>query len=187
MGFHTFDVGRADALEDDGRFRFCSAEELRSALALAGTETVADLGSGTGFYTDTVADRVDHCYAVDVQSAMHDHYREKGIPETVEPVTAGVADLPFPDDAVDAAFSTMTCHEFATEAALAEVARVVAPGGRVVTVDWSRHGAGEAGPPRDERFGAGEAARLQSDAGFRLRTATERGETFLTVADAGPA
>ncbi|MEZ3142512.1 class I SAM-dependent methyltransferase [Halobaculum sp. MBLA0143] len=187
MGYHTFDVGRADALEDDDRFRFCSAEELRSALALTGTETVADLGSGTGFYTDTVADRVDHCYAVDVQSAMHDHYREKGLPETVEPVTAEVADLPFPDDTLDAAFSTMTFHEFASEAALAELARVVAPGGRVVTVDWSRHGAGEAGPPRDERFGAGEAATFQSDAGLRLRTATERDETFLTVADGGPA
>ena len=31
MGFHTFDVGRADELEDPSRFEHCSAEELVGA------------------------------------------------------------------------------------------------------------------------------------------------------------
>ena len=182
MGHHTFDVDRADALEDPGRFRYCSAEELIAALAASPDAVVADLGSGTGFYTDAVAPHVGTCYAVDVQSAMHDLYREKGLPANVETLTAGVGELPLADDALDAAFSTMTYHEYAGEAALAELARVVRPGGRVVTVDWSRHAAGDAGPPTAERFGVGDAATAFADAGFAVERAATRRETFVCVA-----
>ncbi|MFC7068964.1 class I SAM-dependent methyltransferase [Halobaculum lipolyticum] len=182
MGFHTFDVDRADALEDPGRFRYCSAEELLAMLALGDDDAVADLGSGTGFYTDVVAPHAGTCYAVDVQAEMHDLYAEKGVPESVETVTAGVADLPFADDALDAAFSTMTYHEYASDESLAELARVVRPGGRVVTADWTRDGPGEAGPPREERFGVGDAASAFEDAGFTVERAETRRETFVCVA-----
>ena len=182
MGFHTYDVDRAANLEDPDRFRYVSGEELVAALGAAGDATVADLGSGTGFYTDVIAPHVGHVYAVDVQSAMHDYYREKGIPASVEPVTAEVADLPLATDALDGAVSTMTFHEFATETALAELARVVRPGGRVVTADWTRHGPGEAGPPVDERYGVGEAATLFADAGFTVERVADRHETLFVVA-----
>ncbi len=182
MGFHTYDVDRADALEDATRFRSCSVEELVSALGVDEEAAVADLGSGTGFYTDVVADHVGTCHAVDVQAEMHDIYREKGVPENVSLVTAEVADLPVGDGSLDAAFSTMTFHEYATESALAELARVVRPGGRVVTVDWTRHGDGESGPPLAERYGAGEAATFFADAGFTVERAADRLETMFVVA-----
>jgi ubiquinone/menaquinone biosynthesis C-methylase UbiE len=182
MGFHTFDVGRAAQLEDASRYRFCSREELLTLLSPSPTDVVADLGSGTGFYTDDVAPYVATCYAVDVQSAMHDQYREKEVPETVEFVTAEVADLPFADDALDTAFSTMTYHEFASDASLAELARVVRPGGRVVTVDWAASGEGDAGPPVDERYDLAHAVSAFTDAGFAVDHAVDRRETFVCVA-----
>jgi ubiquinone/menaquinone biosynthesis C-methylase UbiE len=181
MGFHTFDVDRADALDDPGRYRFCSREELLALLDPAPTDVVADLGSGTGFYTDDVAPFVGTLYAVDVQREMHDRYREKGLPPAVEPVTAEVADLPFADDALDAAVSTMTYHEFATDASLAELARVVRPGGRVVTVDWSARGDGADGPTTAERYDLGHAVSAFGDAGFSATDAVERRETFACV------
>ena len=187
MGFHTFDVGRAAQLEDASRYRFCSREELLTLLSPSPTDVVADLGSGTGFYTDDVAPYVATCYAVDVQSAMHDQYREKEVPETVEFVTAEVADLPFADDALDTAFSTMTYHEFASDASLAELARVVRPGGHVVTVDWSARGDGADGetPPAEMvlqedgtlRVWYDESSMAGEDAGDLGRWAV-RGEEF---------
>lgn len=182
MGFHTFDVDRAAKLDDPSRYRFCSREELLSLLDPDPTMVVADLGSGTGFYTDDVAPYVDTCYAVDVQSEMHDLYREHGLPETVETVTADVSDLPFDDDALDAAFSTMTYHEYASDDSLAELARVLRPGGRLVTVDWSADGEGNDGPPRDERFSLGDAVSALGDAGFTVTRAETRQETFVCVA-----
>ena len=182
MGFHTFDVDRAERLEDPDRYRWVSAEELIGAVEPAGDDVVADLGSGTGFYTDDVAPHVDSLYAVDLQAEMHEFYREKGSPANVEFVESDVADLPFADGALDAACSTMTYHEFASDEAVAELARVLRSGGRLAVFDWSADGDGEAGPPTDERFGVDDAAEALKAAGFDVVQATTRTETFALVA-----
>ena len=182
MGFHTFDVDRAERLEDPDRYRWASAEELIGAVDPAAADVVADLGSGTGFYTDDVAPHVGSVYAVDLQAEMHEFYREKGVPANVELVESDVGDLPLADDALDAAFSTMTYHEFASDDAVAELARVLRSGGRLVVFDWSADGDGEAGPPTDERFGVDDAAVVLETAGFDIVRADTRTETFTLVA-----
>lgn len=186
MGYHTFDIARADTLDDPTRFAYCSVEELVALVDPAADATVADLGSGTGFYTDELAPFVDRVYAVDVQAAMHEIYRENGVPANVDLVTAEAAALPVKDDDIDGVFSTFTFHEFATEAALAELRRVLVPGGRVGIADWSSAGAGDAGPPRAERFDAAEAEAMFEAAGFTVTGVSERHETF-TLAGRRPA
>lgn len=185
MGFHTFDPESADKLEDESRYRYLSREELVGALDLDANRSaaVADFGSGTGFYTDDVAPFAGEVRAVDVQSEMHELYREKGVPENVSLVTADIGDLPFADGELDAAFSTMTFHEFASEESLAEVARILRDGARLVVGDWSANGDGESGPPVGERYDRDEAVELLEDAGFEIRRADERPETFFVVAD----
>jgi ubiquinone/menaquinone biosynthesis C-methylase UbiE len=186
MGFHTFDADRASALEDSSRYRYCSAEELRALFDPVGT--VADLGSGTGFYTDDVAPYVETCYAVDVQHEMHEFYREKGVPGNVDLVEAAVDDLPFGDGQLDGAFSTMTYHEFgprpdeAGEGALAELRRVLDADALLGIVDWTTNGDGEAGPPLDERFSLGDCTDALETAGFEVAFASERRETFVCSA-----
>jgi len=181
MGFHTFDSSQADRLEDQSRFKYVSVDELLALLAPDEDAVVADLGSGTGFYTDEIAPYVQQVYAVDVQEAMHEHYREKGLPANVEQVTAEVADLPFEDNALDGAFSTMTYHEFAGEASLAELARVCRPGAHIGIADWSSAGLGERGPPLGERFDADETATALESAGFAVTRANDRRETFVVA------
>ncbi len=179
MGFHTFDVDRAASLSDPERYRWCSTEELLELLAPHGEATVADLGSGTGFYTDDVAREAASVVAVDVQPEMHVRYEERGLPGNVRTVTADVAALPLADDALDAAFSTMTYHEFSGEAAMTELARVLKPGGRLLTIDWSAQGSGITGPPLGERHDLGQAVRAKTDAGFTVDHAVSRTETFV--------
>ena len=184
MGFHTFPIDRADALEEVSRYRFLSREELVSALSPEGTETLCDLGSGTGFYTDEVAPFVEAVYAVDLQPEMHTLYEEKGLPENVTTITADVADLPLSDGECDLAVTVMTYHEFSSPESLSEVRRVLAPGGRFVVADWSRAGSGEDGPSVDERYDVATAADQLSAAGFTIDRSDERIETFLLVASA---
>ncbi|WP_336036936.1 class I SAM-dependent methyltransferase [Halobacterium yunchengense] len=184
MGFHTFDPERAANLEDASRFRYCSRDELVAALDPEPEDRVADLGSGTGFYTREVAPFVGRVDAVDVQPQMHEEFRDRGVPENVSLVTADVADLPFGAGELDGAFSTMTFHEFASAESLAAVHRVLAEGGPFVAADWSAAGEGEDGPPVDERFDAEDAADLLADAGFAVERATDRPETLFVVARA---
>jgi ubiquinone/menaquinone biosynthesis C-methylase UbiE len=180
MGYHTYDPANADALEDPSRYEYVSVEELLALFDPNGV--VADLGSGTGFYTDDVAPYAETLHAVDVQEEMHERYRRKGVPENVECVTAEMSDLPFDDASLDCAFSTMTYHEFASDAALDELARVVAPNGLVGIADWTRNGTGEEGPPTSERYALDDALTAFGDAGFEIEHADERRETFVLSA-----
>ena len=182
MGFHTFPVERADKLEDPSRYRFCSREELLELLAPDPENVVADLGSGTGFYSRDVAPFVDTLYGVDLQEEMHEYHREVGVATGVELVTAGIDSLPFDDDELDGAFSTMTHHEYATDETMAELARVIRSDGRLVTVDWSADGAGEEGHPIDERFGVDAVVEQLERAGFSIEQARDRPETLAVVA-----
>jgi ubiquinone/menaquinone biosynthesis C-methylase UbiE len=183
VGYHTFDADGADKLENpERRYRFLSAEELLWALALSAEDIVADLGSGTGFFTDDIASHASEVYAVDIQEAMHEYYEEKGVPQNVELVRTGIEDLPFEDRSLDTAFSTMTFHEFVSDDALAEVRRVLAPTGRLVIGDWTATGTGENGPPLDERYTADAAADALRDHGFAIEHQFSRLETFLLVA-----
>jgi ubiquinone/menaquinone biosynthesis C-methylase UbiE len=181
VGFHTFDPAEADRLAGPERFRFCSREELLEVLPGADA-TVLDLGSGIGFYADELAPFVGRVHAVDIQPEMHDRYRERGVPGNVCPVSATAEHLPYADAALDGAVSVMTFHESTTEAAMAELSRVLAPGGTAVVVDWSADGRGEAGPPVDERFDAAEARSFFEAAGFEVELARERSESFRVVA-----
>jgi len=178
MGFHMFDPARADQLEDPTRYAYLSVDELLALFDPGPEDVVADLGSGTGFYTDDVAAAAGTVYAVDVQPEMHELYRDKGLPENVTPVTATVESLPV-DDPLDAVVSTMTFHEFATPDAMDAVTDALAPGGRVALADWTRAGTGNAGPPLDERYAAADAVELCEDAGITVHRAEDRRETFV--------
>jgi len=184
MGNHTFDPAMADKLDDPSRYRHVSVDELLGALALSGDETVLDVGSGTGFYTDDVALAADRVLALDIQPVMHGLYRENGVPDDVSLLTAAAAGLPLADGSVDAVVSTMTYHEFATPDSLAALRRVLVPGGRLVVADWSAVGQGEAGPPVEERYAPGAAREHLEAAGFGVDRLDTRPETFLFVARA---
>lgn len=184
MNHHRFDPEAAEKLEDSNRYRYLSRDELVAALDLEGDEAVVDLGSGTGFYTRDVAPFAGTVRAVDVQPAMHDHFREAGVPDNVDVVTAGVSDMPFATGSLDAAFATMTFHEFEHEVALPEIARVLRSGARLVVADWSSEGRGERGPPLDARFDHREAAETLESGGFDVESSVGRPETFLVVASA---
>ncbi len=184
MGFHTYDVDRADALEDPARYDRLGADELRALVDPTGR--VLDVGSGTGFYTDDVAPHADAVVALDVQAAMHDRYREKGLPPTVHPVTGEAASLPFRDAAFDRVVSTMTFHEFATPAACRELARVLAADGVAAIVDWSASGPGVDGPPPDERHDLAAATAMLSAAGLTVERGEERGELLVLRARRHP-
>ncbi len=122
---------------------------LRSGIA-AGSGRVVDVGTGTGFVAAGLAPSVERVIGVDNSSAMLETARENldalGV-ENVELVEGDLSELPLADGSVDAAFANMVLHHAEEPATmLAEMARVVRPGGSVVIADevehpyeWMRH------------------------------------------------
>jgi SAM-dependent methyltransferase len=91
---------------------------------------VLDLGAGTGKLTSRLVERGLKVVAVDPITEMLDVLRES-LPDT--PALLGSAEqIPLDDDTVDAVLVAQAWHWFDPERAVAEVVRVLRPGGIVV-------------------------------------------------------
>jgi ArsR family transcriptional regulator len=130
---------------------------------------VADLACGAGDVTTRLAPFVARVIAVDHSPEMlaAARKRTKGL-GNVELHEADLGALPISDGACDAALLLLALtHLDDPPAALAEMARILKPGGRAVVVDLMRHGREEfrrkMGQKRDG-FTAKELARLLADA-----------------------
>ena len=111
--------------------------EVLDLLALRPGETVVDIGAGPGFLAAEMAAAVGdsgRVYAVDPSESMRTLARGR---VGVIDVRDGAADaLPLPDASVDAAVTTQVLEYVADlPGALAEMRRVLRPGGRVLILD----------------------------------------------------
>lgn len=115
---------------------------LRDTLGLAPGRTVIDLGAGTGKFTRRLVDTGAHVIAAEPVAAMLAKL-STALPQ-VDTLAAAADALPLPDACVDAVVCAQSFHWFATKAALAEIHRVLKPGGRLgliwntrdARVDW---------------------------------------------------
>lgn len=112
-----------------GRPDYPAAAEtwLRDTLGLAPGKRVLDLGAGTGKFTARLVDTGADVVAVEPVAAMRQR-----LAQTLPSVTTldGSAEaIPLPDASVDALICAQAFHWFATSAALAEICRVLHPGG----------------------------------------------------------
>jgi ubiquinone/menaquinone biosynthesis C-methylase UbiE len=103
--------------------------------------TVGDLGCGTGQVTQSLAPFVTRVVAVDSSPAMLDAARARlgGLPN-VETREGELESLPIRDGELDAAIAFLVLHYVAEPGeALAEAARALKPGGRLLVVDMMPH------------------------------------------------
>ena len=96
--------------------------------------TGLDLGAGTGKLTQILVDRYAQVIAVEpldeLRAILSEHL-------PVADVRAGAAEaIPLEDASVDAVFAGQAFHWFANDAAVAEIARVLRPGG-VLALLWN--------------------------------------------------
>ena len=107
--------------------------------------TVGDLGCGTGQLAETVAPHVHRVIAVDASDDMLTAARARlGKLSNVDLRKGDLEALPIPAGELDAAVMSLVLHYSPDPArALAEVARVLQPGGRVLIVDMLPHEHGE--------------------------------------------
>lgn len=108
-----------------------------AALDLAGVPAdarVLDLDAGTGKLTTLLCDRFAHVMAVEPAVAMRTVLRSRA--PGAETVAGTAYEVPLADASVDAVFAAQAFHWFDDERGLAEIARVLRPGGSLVLL-WN--------------------------------------------------
>jgi ubiquinone/menaquinone biosynthesis C-methylase UbiE len=110
-------------------------EELRTFVAPDGNERAIDSGTGAGTLALALAPLVREVVGVDIVPELLGLAR-KGAPENVVFVEGDATNLPFETGSFDLACTRRTLHHIAhPEPAIAELARVTVPGGRVFVDD----------------------------------------------------
>lgn len=130
------------AYEGSGRDEWQQPEQVIAALELPLDAQIADLGSGSGYFTRRLARAVPDgkVYAVDVDAEMNERLRERLADEgisNVEIVLGEYADPKLPDGSIDLVFTSNTFHHIQDRPDyFRNLKKDLAPGGRVAIVDY---------------------------------------------------
>jgi SAM-dependent methyltransferase len=111
---------------------------------------VADVGSGKGRFARLVKERYpeSQVVAVDLAEAMLKH-----VPPGIDRVAASMTELPFADESCGGAYATESLeHAVDIPAAVAELTRIVKPGGRIAIIDKNAKAWGRLKTPAWERW-----------------------------------
>ncbi len=106
-------------------------------LGLGPEAEVLDLAAGTGKLTRELVPRFGRVVAVEPDNAMREVLEE--VVPGAESLAGGAEAIPLGDGAVDTIFCAEAFHWFASDETVAEIARVLRPGGALVLL-WSIFG-----------------------------------------------
>jgi ubiquinone/menaquinone biosynthesis C-methylase UbiE len=110
-------------------------ERVQRLLTLNGTERVLDAGTGAGALALAIAPFAGEVVGVDIVPELLEEARKRA-PANVEFVEADATALPFGPDSFDLVSTGRTLHHVARpELVLAELDRVLRPGGTMLVVD----------------------------------------------------
>ena len=110
---------------------------------MAANESAVDLGCGSGGMLTTLLENSARVIGVDSSSNMLDLARErfKGDGANVSLRIGQLEHLPLADQEVDFALACLALHHLSQPAdGLAEAHRVLSPGGRLMVIDFDKHG-----------------------------------------------
>ena len=128
---------------DQMRRQFFGDGVRRAAIAAAGIRpgmTVADIGTGTGFLAEAALDAGAHVIAVDLSDAMLKQVMSRLGERDLETRQSTVGSLPLAAEEVDAIVANMFLHHAEDPpATIAQLARALKPGGRLVITDADTH------------------------------------------------
>ncbi len=160
-------------LERSDRVKWQKPETVVKALGFTGSETVVDLGSGSGYFTFRLSKAVPKgkVIAIDIQPEMVRHVHRKVLTGEWPNVRAQVGkpdDPGLPPDADCVFVCDVLLHVPKKLEWLKTVHSQMQSGARLVLIDF-QEGELPEGPPEEIKVPKKEVLRLCEEAGFRLK------------------
>ncbi len=164
-----WDAGKAQVLDAPERERDMPAARVIELLSLDGSETVIDYGAGTGRLALAAAERLaprGRVIAIENSSEMFALLcgRLDGV-ACAEPMLIEGHDVPLPDKSADRILAVDVLHHIRPDT-LAEMRRLLAPGGVLLLIDWERGHTRDGGPPDGVLLTPAQAIRELAAAGL---------------------
>ena len=157
----------AKVLEDPSRDEWQKPHDVVMALDLKPTETIADIGAGTGYFARRFALHAGKVYAVDIDAKLLDIVRMDA-PANLQTVLAAPDDPRLPQRSIDTIFLCDVLHHIENRPAYySRLAKVLKPGGRIVVVDFFKKEL-PVGPPPSMKLSDAEVVAEFKAAGFTL-------------------
>jgi len=157
----------AKVLEDPSRDEWQKPHDVVMALNLKPTDTIADIGAGTGYFARRFAMHAGKVYAVDIDQKLLD-IAGKEAPANLKTVLATPDDPRLPDGSVDVIFFCDVLHHIENRAAYyPKLAKALKPGGRIVVIEFYKKDM-PIGPPPSMKLSDDEVIAEFRGAGFTL-------------------
>lgn len=171
MHRHFSDAERwAQVFDDPARDAWQKPAEVIAALALSPKARVADIGSGTGYFSVRLARAVPagKVTGADLEPDMARYLNARAAKEKLPNLASHVAapDDPKLPEPVDLVLVVDTYHHIgAREQYFAKLRDALRPGGRVAIIDFKHDS--PTGPPPSARIAPAQVEREMAQAGYR--------------------
>jgi cyclopropane fatty-acyl-phospholipid synthase-like methyltransferase len=171
MHHHFSDAERwAQVFDDPARAEWQKPDQVIAALALAPDARVADIGSGTGYFSVRMARAVPQgkVYGADLEPDMVKYLNARAAKEKLPNLSSILAapDDPRLPEPVDLVLLVDTYHHIGDRADyFAKLRDRLRPGGRVAIIDFKADS--PTGPPRSGRIAPEEVDKEMKRAGYR--------------------
>jgi SAM-dependent methyltransferase len=175
---HRFDNPEQSAkgFDDPARDAWQMPDRVIAALSLKPGQIVADIGSGTGYFTVRLAKSATapKVYGSDIEPNMVSYLRDRAAKEGLHNVFSvlAAADTPNLPERVDVVLIVDTYHHIGErETYFRKLAKSLKPGGKVAIVDFRPDW--KEGPPAEFRFPPEKIKAEMSAAGYKFVAAPD--------------
>ena len=136
----VFNPKSKDKLDNPNRRKVLPPRETLLQLGLEESDTVADIGCGTGYFTIPALDIVrGHVYAIDISDEMLEEVKRKTTSERLKVVKSSSNDLMIEEGSSSFVILSMVLHEVdEPKAFLQEIYRVLKTDGRLAIIEWKK-------------------------------------------------
>jgi len=165
-----FDHHKMHSLMDADRHARWDPSNFINRFNIRPGESILDVGSGPGFWTFPLADKVGAqgtVWALDVSREMLDELAKRNPPKQVRLLQSELPKINLPDSNLDWIWAAFVFHEVTPPQELAkEMFRLTKVEGVVAVLDWRPDSLGEGGAPRHHRLSVELVTGFLRDAGF---------------------